>query len=88
MTINEARLIAAIKSPGRCTMRALAEIYYPPEHELHGIQWAGQDLCRQATAILGKQSNVHEEDFLNSWTRKNNSQEQVDFTNYMDYINE
>lgn len=88
MTINEARLIAALKSPNRCTMRALAEIYYPPEHALHGVQWAGQDLCRQAASILGRGILEHEEDFLDGWTREATSKPKVDFTNYLEYSND
>lgn len=51
MSINEARLIKHIKKG--CTYRRLAEIYYTKENELHGMQWSGQDLCREACDVLG-----------------------------------
>lgn len=50
MTINEARLIRAIKR--RATYRALAEIYYPKDHPGHGNQLFGEDLCREALDAL------------------------------------
>lgn len=50
MTVNLARLIREVKRG--CTFRRLAEIYYPREHELYGIQMAGEDLCKQALKVL------------------------------------
>lgn len=50
MTINEARLIREIKKG--CTYRRLAEIYYSPSQDGHGIQGYGEDLCKTALKIL------------------------------------
>lgn len=50
MTINEARLIREMKK--RCTYRRLAEIYYPEDHDEHGLQMSGQDLCFEAFQTL------------------------------------
>jgi hypothetical protein len=61
MTIHEARLIGHIKTTGICTYRALAEIFYPKGHELWGVQWAGEDLCREAAALM----NMNWEEFDN-----------------------
>jgi len=52
MSISEARMIKHIKM-GFCTYRRLAEIYYPEDHDLYGMQWAGEDLCREACKVLG-----------------------------------
>ena len=50
MSLNEACLIREIKRS--CTFRRLAEIYYPKENELHGMQFAGEDLCKEALKVL------------------------------------
>lgn len=56
MTLNEARMIREIKKG--CTYRRLAEIYYPPEHQYHGIQGCGEDLCREALTVLYPNDDV------------------------------
>jgi hypothetical protein len=50
MTEGEARLIREIKK--NCTYRRLAEIYFPKDNPTHGMQFAGEDLCREALVIL------------------------------------
>lgn len=50
MNINEARLIREIKKG--CTYRRLAEIYYLEHDVLHGKQFSGEDLCKQALNTL------------------------------------
>lgn len=35
-----------------CTYRRLAEIYYPEDHDLHGMQFAGEELCEEAFKAL------------------------------------
>ena len=82
MTINEARLIAAI-SEGTCS-RALAEIFYPAEHPFHGNQIAGSDLRKEAAAMLGN-FDLDAEEFFFNWDRTAASIDAIDFTNYMDY---
>lgn len=56
MTINEARLIREIKK--WCTYRYLAEVYYPDTDWEHGVQCAGEDLCKEALAILYPGRNI------------------------------
>jgi len=48
---GEARLIREIKRG--CTYRRLAEIYYPIDHNGHGNQLYGEDLCKEACGALG-----------------------------------
>lgn len=50
MTIHEALLIREIKK--RTTYRRLAEVYYPVDHDGHGNQGYGEDLCREALDII------------------------------------
>lgn len=57
MTINEARLIRHIKRSS--TYRALAEIYYSANHNGHGNQLYGKDLCIKAFAVLYPHRRKH-----------------------------
>jgi hypothetical protein len=52
LTEIECKRIREIKRG--CTYRRLAEVWYPdPAEDLHGNQLAGEDLCREACAVLG-----------------------------------
>lgn len=52
LTENDAERIRELKRG--CTYRRLAELWHPdPSHDLHGNQLEGEDLCREACAILG-----------------------------------
>lgn len=50
MTIHEARMIRELKK--RCTMRRLAEIYYPETQDAHGVYGYGEDLVKEALETL------------------------------------
>lgn len=50
MTINEARLIRELKR--RCSYRRLAAAYYPEEHDGHGNEGWGEELCFEAFMTL------------------------------------
>lgn len=51
MTVDDANKVRNFKR--LCTYRKLAELWYDPNHPLHGNQLAGQDLCRDACEALG-----------------------------------
>ncbi len=55
MTYEEALELREIKRG--CTFRRLAELYYPKDHELHGRQYAGVDLCMEALRALNIEFN-------------------------------
>ncbi len=67
MDINTARLILFVRT--KATLRRVAEIYYPKNHEFYGNQLAGEYLVKEATKILGNMDEnghcvEHYDDFL------------------------
>lgn len=50
MKLSEARLIREIKR--KCTYQYLAEVYYSKSDPSHGVQSAGEDLCKEALKKL------------------------------------
>jgi hypothetical protein len=69
MTINEARMICELRLR-QYTLRALAEVFYRPNHPMHGNQGEGEELLREATEILGRGPGMHYDDFIHQlWDR-------------------
>ena len=69
MTIHEARLICELRLR-QYSLRALAEVFLPPGHPQHGNQGEGQEILREATDVLGRRFDEHEDDFIQKrWDR-------------------
>lgn len=68
MTISEARLLCALRQ-SRWSLRAIAEAWYSPDSPFHGNQGEGEELLREATALLGREPQEHYDDFIEKWER-------------------